>query len=133
VFSAGAAVFSEAAARSAQVMIEEMQRLAGQPVSQDELQRAQNYIALGLPRQFETTEDIAAHVREQALHDLPEDYWENYVDRVFAVGADDILAAAARHLHTDASVIVVVADRREVELALQRTKLAHVVTADVKS
>jgi len=121
MFSAGAAVFSEAAVRSAEVIVEEMTRMAETPVPEGELRRAQSYLALGLPRQFETTEDIAAHLREQILYHLPQDYWQEYVDRIFAVSAEDVRAAAARHLHTSASKIVVVADRNDIEPSLQHT------------
>ncbi len=110
IFTVGSAVFTEAAARSAQVVVAELERMASELVPAAELRRAQNYIALGLPRDFESTDDIAAHLREQILHDLPVDYWESYVDRVFAVSAADVAAVAARHLQPGRCTIVVVAD-----------------------
>lgn len=131
LFNAGGAVDTAAAARSAQVIVEEMRRLMSERVPPAELQRAQSYIALGVPRSFETTEDIAAHLREQLLYGLADDYWQSYVDRVLAVTADDIMDAAARHLQPDGCVIVVVADQNEVRNALEQTGLGDVVPARV--
>ena len=131
IFSAGAAVATEAVARSAQVIIEEMTRLRDEPVSTDELTRAQSYVALGLPRHFETNDGIAAHLREQILYGLPMDYWERYVDNIFAVTAENIASAAARHLQPESCVVAVVADGKHVQRALEKTRLGDVIVTDM--
>jgi zinc protease len=131
LFTAGGAVDAPAAARSAQVIVEEMRRLMSERVPRAELQRAQSYLALGMPRSFETTEDIAAHLREQLLYGLPDDYWQTYVDRILAVTADDIMDAAARHLQPDGCVIAVVAEQQAVRNALEQTSLGDVVPTTV--
>lgn len=131
LFSAGAAILTEAAANSAQVIVQEMDRLRSERVGEDELRRAQSYIALGLPRSFETTEDIAAHIHEQLLYELPGDYWERYVDNVLAVTADDVLSVAARHLHPDRCAVVVVADKRHVQGELEQRALGELVPTNV--
>jgi zinc protease len=131
IFQAGAAILTEAAVRSAQVMVEEMQKLQNEHVPADELRRAQSYIALGLPRSFESAENIAAHVREQIVHGLAPDYWAHYVERVSAVSAQDVAAAATRHLHPDACTIVIVADRKAVTQSLEQTGLGEVLPTNV--
>lgn len=131
LFTAGGAVFAAAAARSAEVIVTEMTRLLSERVPPAELQRAQSYIALGVPRSFETTDDIAAHLREQLLYGLADDYWQSYVDRILAVTAADIMDVAARHLQPEGCVIVVVADEREVRTALEQTGLGDVVPTGV--
>lgn len=131
LFMAGSAILTEAAARSAEVIVQEMERMRSEPVPADELLRAQSYIALGLPRSFETTDDIASHVRDQLIYGLPDDYWQTYVDRVFGVTAEDVLAAAARHLHADACTIVIVADKKDVRDELEKTGLGEVLLTNV--
>jgi predicted Zn-dependent peptidase len=124
-------VSSEAAARSAQVVVAEMDRLRSERIPSEELLRAQSYIALGLPRSFETTSDILAHVRDQILYGLPADYWQTYVDKVFAVTAEEVLEAAARHLHPEACTIVVVAEKEDVLRGLEQTGLGEVLLTSV--
>jgi zinc protease len=132
LFWAASAVDSEAAAASVAVMLEEMRRMRDTPVDIIEMERAAQYIAYGMPRAFETTEDIAAHVREQLLHGFPDDYWARYVDRILAVTADEVQAVAARHLQPDQAIAVVVADRAGVEPDLIETKIGEVISTDVE-
>lgn len=131
VFTSGAAIMTAAAARSAKVIVDEMRKLQDGPVPGDELERAQSYLALGLPRSFETAEDIAAHIRELVLYALPPDYWQTYVDRVLEVSAADVARVAARHLHPDHSAIVVVADQGDVRSELERSGLGEVLLTNV--
>jgi zinc protease len=131
LFGAATAVATEAVARSAQVVVEAMARLQDERVDPNELSRAQGYVALGLPRYFETTSDIAVHLREQLLYGLPADYWETYVDRILAITADDVRQAAARHLQPDSCVIAVVADAERVQRALEDTGLGDIVPTNV--
>lgn len=131
LFYAGSAVDTDAAAESVAVVLQEMKRLRDEPVPGDELQRAMQYIAYGLPRSFETTEDVAAHVREQLLHGLPADYWSTYVDRILAVTADEVASVAARHLQPERAIAVVVADRHAVEAELEQQNIGEVIITDV--
>jgi zinc protease len=132
LFWAASAVDSGAAAASVAVMLDEMRRMREEPVDQVEMERAASYIAYGLPRAFETTEDVAAHVREQLLHSFPTDYWARYVDRVLSVTAEEVRTVAARHLHPDNAVAVVVADRAGVEPGLRSGSFGEVIITDVE-
>lgn len=129
VFWASSAVDADAAAESVAVMLREMHRLQVEPLDVAEMQRAAQYVAYGWPRHFETTEDIAAHVREQLLYDLPDGYWSLFVDRILAVTPDQLVAAAARHLQPGRAVAVVVADR-QVASALREQNIGDVVLTE---
>lgn len=131
IFTSGAAILTEAAARSVRVIVDEMSRLQSESVPVAELRRAQRYIAYGLPRSFESTADIAAHLREQLLYGLADDYWETYVDRIFDVTAEDVRTAAARHLHPERCAVVVVADRSQVESDLRGAALGELAPMEL--
>lgn len=133
LFWATSAVDSHAAAASIAVMLEEMRRLRDEPLNKDEMGRAAQFIAYGLPRAFESTEDVAAHVREQLLHGFAADYWARYVERVLAVTPEEVAAAAARHLQPERAVGVVVADRREVERHLLALDIGDIMVTEVEA
>ena len=133
IFWAGSAVDSYAAAESVSVTLREMSRLREERLDTEELQRAMQYIAFGLPRSFETTEDVAAHLREQLLHGFGNDYWPNYVDQILEVTAEQVRDVAARHLHPERAVAVVVADRGDVEAALTSLDIGDVVITEVEA
>jgi zinc protease len=131
LFWAGSAVDTDAAAQSVAVMLEEMRRFQRLQIDAEEMQRAAQYLAYGLPRHFEATHDIAAHIREQLLYHLEDDYWERFVERVLAVRPDDIAEVAARHLQPERAVAVVVADGAAVAPELERAGIGEVSKVDV--
>lgn len=133
IFSAGGAVSTESVARSAQVVIEEMERMQEDTVGLSELHRAQNYLTRGLPGSFETTEDVAAHVREQLLYGLGHDYWQKYVERVAGVTPAAVRDAAIRHFRPKNCTITVVADENEVRVPLERAALGEVIPTTVQT
>jgi zinc protease len=131
VFWASSAVDREAAAESVNVMLQEMRRMQDSQLDPNEVRRAVQYLAYGLPRAFETTDDIAAHLREQFLYGLELDYWAAYVDRVLAVTPQQVTEVARRYLHPDRAVTVVVADRVDVEEKLHALGIGEVLITEV--
>jgi predicted Zn-dependent peptidase len=133
IFWAASAVDSHAAAESVGVVLAEMEKLRSAPVDPVEMERAARFIAYGLPRSFESTEDVAAHVREQILHGFPLDYWQKYVEQILAVTPAQVQDVAARHLHPAHAVGVVVADRSDVESKLEQLELGEVIITEVEA
>ena len=64
------------------------------PIPADELDKAKNYLALLLPRNFETTETWPASLAQMFVYNLPADYYATYTDRVRAVTAADVQRVA---------------------------------------
>ena len=58
-----------------------------------ELEKAKNYVALALPRSFETTSSIAASLAQMFIYGLPDDYFATFTDRVRAVTVADVRSA----------------------------------------
>ncbi len=131
LFWAGSAVDSNAAAESVAVVFDEMRRLQQEPIDATEMQRAAQYVAFGLPQQFEAVQDIAGHLREQLLYRLDDDYWERFVDRVLTVQLDEVRDVAARHLQPERAIAVVVADAESVAPDLNNRVLGKVIKVDV--
>jgi predicted Zn-dependent peptidase len=60
------------------------------PVPADEITRAKNYVALGLPSDFETTTDISRRLEESVVYHLPDDFFSRYVPNIEAVTGADV-------------------------------------------
>jgi zinc protease len=125
-FAASTAVHTAATADTVDTIVREIDRLAAEPVPADELARAQSYIVLGMPRTFETTADIAEHVSQVALYGLGDDWFDRYAERVNAVTAADITAAAARWLPADALSVVIAGDADMIRTDLESLDLGAV-------
>lgn len=91
-------------------VMKELRRMR-EPVSDEELTRAKNYVALGFPSDFQTASQIAGRLEEISIYGLPADYFNTYTENILAVTKDDVLRVARRYLDPDRVAIVLVGDR----------------------
>jgi predicted Zn-dependent peptidase len=64
----------------------------------------------GYPRNFETAQQVARSVAQLALYDLPDTYFEEFIPKVNAVSADQVVSAAQRYIDPARASILVVGD-----------------------
>ncbi|MBI1750252.1 MAG: insulinase family protein [Acidobacteria bacterium] len=114
-FSAHAAVRNEVTAATLTEIFYELDRMRSLPVSDDELADTKNYLSGVFSLGLATQDGLAGQLATVYLNDLPEDYLETYRDKVHALTAGDVLAAARKHFDSASAQIVVVGDRPQVE------------------
>jgi len=68
----------------------------------------------GYPRNFETAQQVARSVAQLALYDLPDTYFEEFIPKVNAVSADQVVSAAQRYIDPARASILVVGDHRAI-------------------
>jgi zinc protease len=121
-FVASAAVQTDRTAEALTEFFRELDAIR-QRVPPDELEKARNYLALGMPADFETTGQLIARLQELAVFELPRDYFDEYVDRLQAVTAADVERVARRYIRPDRFVVVVVGDRATIEPRIRALEL----------
>jgi zinc protease len=89
------------------------------PATPEEAERARRYAALGYASEFETTRQVAAHVVEKVVYELPDGFFEQFVPQALAVDSAAIQKAAEAEVDPRRIVIVVVGDRSKVEAPLR--------------
>ncbi len=94
-----------------------------QPIAAEELQKAKNYLALQLPRTFETERAAAGALAQAFVYGLPADYYETYGARVAAVTAQDVKRAADKYIQPDKFAVVIVGDRKTIEAGVRSLNL----------
>jgi zinc protease len=104
----------------------ELNRIRDEKVSDAELERAKNYVALGIPRDFETVQDVASQIETLQLYGLPISYLNSYVPRIMAVTADDVQRVAREYVRPGRAAVVVVGDLQKIEPGLRELKIAPV-------
>jgi zinc protease len=124
-FFAGAGVQTD---KTAEALTEFFVELNGilKPMTAEELDKARNYVALGFPRDFETTGDLARRLEELFVFDLPEDYFARFVERVQAVTLDDVARVAKTYIQPANFAVVVVGDLKEIEAPVRKLNLGNV-------
>jgi predicted Zn-dependent peptidase len=121
-FLAAAGVQSDKTAESVGEFFKELTGIL-QPIPSDEVARAKNYIALSYPRDFETTRDIAARLADIVLYNLPEDYFNTYVQKIQAVTPEQVQEAAKKYIQPDKFAVVIVGDRKTIEAPVRALNL----------
>ncbi len=110
-FFVQASVQSDATASSVRDVLVELDALGTtRPVTADELESARNALTRGYARGFENTAQVAHAAATLALYDLPPDTFDRFAERVDAVTADDVTAAAREWLPSAAMHAVVVGE-----------------------
>ncbi|HXI65595.1 MAG TPA: pitrilysin family protein [Gemmatimonadales bacterium] len=111
--------------------LKELRRIRDEAVPATDLNKAKAYVTLGLPGDFETTGGAAARFRDLLAYGLPLDYYDQYIQRINAVTADDVQRVAHRYIDPDHFDIVVVGDKSQIEAGIRALNEGPVVYRDV--
>jgi zinc protease len=109
-FTIQTAVKSEVTGAAVREILKEIDGIRAAPITESELTLATSYLDGVFPIRYETTAAIATALSNLVIHDLPENYYDEYRARVRQVTTDDVQRAAERHLHPDRMHIVIVGD-----------------------
>jgi zinc protease len=128
-FAVSSALQVEGTADAVARVLAEMRALQEAVVTPAELDDARSYLAGVFPLTLQTTDAIAGRLAALHVHDLEPDHWDRYRDRLMAVDAAAVQAAARDRLHPDRAVVVVVGDADrlrgplEAELGVEATTI----------
>lgn len=128
-FYAAAGVQTDKTADALKEFFIELARIH-EPVPGPELDKAKNYLALQMPRNFETTRATANALANAYLYDLPADYYTTYGDRVRAVTAADVKRVADKYIHPDKFAVVIVGDRKVIEPGVKALNLGPITVVE---
>ena len=119
-FMAQAPVQGFSTKESVAEFMKELRGIRGEmPVSQAELDAAKQSIVRGYPRGFETPDQIANALELIVTYDLPDTYFNSYIERVQGVTLEDVNRVANRYLQPDRMAVVIVGDRSKIEQGLR--------------
>jgi predicted Zn-dependent peptidase len=128
-FYATAGVQTDKTAEALKEFFNELARIH-EPVPGPELDKAKNYLALQMPRNFETTRATATALATAYLYDLPVDYYSTYGDRVRAVTAADVKRVADKYIQPDKFAVVIVGDRKVIEPGIRALNLGSTTVVE---
>jgi zinc protease len=85
------------------------------PVPEEELARAKNYVALRFPTDFQSVAPTANQLDDLLVYGLSDDYFNTYASCILLVTSGDVHRAANAYIHPDRLLIVLVGDRARIE------------------
>jgi zinc protease len=127
-FTVHAAVRNEVAAATLTEMFYEMDRMRSLPVTAEELESARSYLTGVFSLGVATQDGVLGQLSTVYLDRLPENYLETYRERIRALTAEDVVAAARRHFDSANAQMVLVGDRAQI--AEQAALFGEVETYD---
>jgi predicted Zn-dependent peptidase len=122
------AVASVQTAVTDKALTEFMREIKGilEPVSDEELARAENYLTLKYPGNFQSVAQVADQLADLFVYRLPDEYFDEYNSRVRSVTKDDVLRVARKYLDPEKIAIIIVGDRKQVEQGLAALSLGPI-------
>ena len=108
VFQASFQSKSPTVAQATAIVLEEIEKIRTQKVTQEELETSINSAVEVFPRYFATAGAIAGTFANDEYTKRKPDFWDTYRDRIRAVTADDVLRVAKKYLAPDKMVILAV-------------------------
>ncbi len=80
---------------------------------------------------FETPAQIAGALQNVVLYNLPENYYETYLQNISKVTLEDVKTVSKKYLNTSKMAVVVVGDLKVIREGVEKLQLGDLVIADV--
>ena len=105
---------NETASEAIRIAKEEMRRMREQPVSEQELNDAKDYLVGSFPLRFDTNRRVASFLAQVEYYELGLDYPERYAEFIRKVSREEVSRVARQYLRPDEVITVVVGNVKKV-------------------
>ncbi len=129
-FYAGGGFVSTKTDSSIYQILYEIDRTYKDGVSADELEFGKKGMIGGFALGFETSFQIAGALQSIVLYNLPEDYFNTYLQHIDAVTLPDVQKVAKKYLDSSKMSIVIVGDVNSIRKGIEGLNLGPIVLCD---
>jgi predicted Zn-dependent peptidase len=125
-FQVSTAVGTEVTAPAVGEILGELEQLARDGPTDEEVVSSRDYIAGVFPLRLETVEQVGARISELVIFGLEDDYHRTYRDRIRSVTTEQAAEAARSHVRPSEVQVVVVGDAESVVTPLEALEIGPV-------
>ncbi len=101
---------TESASEAMRLVVDAMERMRTEGISETELSAAKQVLIDGLPSMFRSRRDIVEHYMWNEYYGREPDHFRVYPEKIQAITRDDVLRVARKYLHPDSLTYVLVGD-----------------------
>lgn len=105
---------NESALEAIRIAAAEIRRMREQPVTEQELQDAKDYLIGSFPLRLDTNRKVANFLAQVEYFELGLDYPDRYADLVRRVTREDVLRVAQKYLKPEKLITVIVGDQTKI-------------------
>lgn len=113
-------------------LMHQVRRMQQEPVSDEELEEAKEYLTGSFPLRIETPQQVASQVADVLLRGLGVEYLESYRSEISEVEVPDVQRVAGEYLRPDEMAIVVVGDATQIHEPLRATGVGPITMFNVE-
>jgi zinc protease len=128
-FSAGCAVDSANTGNAITELIKELNGIREQ-IHDKELRFAKSSFTRKYPSLFETYGQIAKNLTNMVIYDLPDDYYDTYINKIKKVELEEVEAAARNNIFPDKLFVLAVGDKKTVLPQLKGISEGNIIELD---
>jgi zinc protease len=125
-FACFAETKNEKAYRTVQIMKETMLEMTQKPPSDEEMKQAKETVINSFIHRWSSSSGALSQIMGLEIQGRPKDYYQTYLSKVQAVTAADVQRVAAKYIHPDKVVGVIVSKRAEMKDWPQDLPMAEV-------
>ncbi len=125
-FQVSTAVGTDVTASAAKEIMHEVETMAGEGPTEEEVAAARDYSAGVFGLQLETAGQVATRISQLVVFGLPDDHFDRYRDVVRSVTRDEAAGAARKYIRPEEAQIVVVGNAEELAGPLEEAELGPV-------
>lgn len=115
LFTIGTSTKNETVSRMLEIIEQESQKIAGTPVTKEELEKAKSYLIGSMPLSLTTTGQITSIVRSLQKDNRPINHLDTFESKINAVTQDDIQRVAQRIFSHYNPLIILVGKPENIE------------------
>ena len=102
-------------------------------VEPKELEFAKSSTIRRFPSNFETNKQIASNLTAKYIFSLPDDYFNNYIEKIKSVPLEEVNRAAEENIFPEEAVVLIVGDKNKIMHQLEEINLGDVKLVDYPS
>ncbi|MCU1232595.1 MAG: peptidase domain protein [Candidatus Solibacter sp.] len=129
VFTAFGGTKSESTVKIIKAIRHEMDRLATDPIGDEELARAKDSILKGMAFEFDAISKTLGRLATYEFHGYPRDFLQRYQDGIRAVTKADVVRVAKQYLKSDQFAVLVLGKEKDFDAPL--SSLGKVTRIDI--